>query len=47
MRIVGFIHVTYEIDGTQETAFILFEKATEFFTYIGKLSGKILKVEVL
>lgn len=47
MRIMGFIHVTYEIDGTQETAFILFEKATEFFTYIGKLSGKILKVEVL
>lgn len=47
MRIMGFIHVTYEIDGTQETAFILFEKAPEFFTYIGKLSGKILKVEVL
>lgn len=47
MRITGLIHVTYEIDGTQETALILFEKATEFFTYIGKLSGKILKVVVL
>lgn len=47
MKIMGFIHVTYEIDGVQDTAFILFEKATEFFTHIGKLSGKILKVEVL
>ncbi|UWF80182.1 MAG: hypothetical protein [Bacteriophage sp.] len=47
MKIMGFIRVTYEIDGVQDTAFILFEKTSKFFTYIGKLSGKILKVEVL
>lgn len=46
MKIMGFIRVTYEIDGVQDTAFILFEEASKFFTYIGKLSGKILKVEV-
>ena len=46
MKIMGFIRVIYEIDGVQDTAFILFEKTSEFFTYIGKLSGKILKVEV-